>query len=175
MTNLTEVTQGIDALAVCFQTGITGGDFAGPIESMWWGWAGSGLDWTHVALNCPNLTNIVDWAFWFNGTAGVPLELKIYGPVNRKSGYPWTQELVDNILNSVAAVTDVSAMKMTFYCSRKQGWADFSGCRKMTAEEKAKAPADCFGIYTNAAGAIKAWMVHLPQDTDPSGMCIRIQ
>ena len=173
LTNLTEITEN-NKLGVCYATRITGGDFAGPIENMWRSWQQNGSSWTNVALNCPNLTNIVASAFWFNGT-GVPLELKIYGPVNRKSGYPWTQELVDNILNSVAAVTDVSAMKMTFYCSRKQGWADFSGCRKMTAEEKAMAPADCFGIYTNAAGAIKAWMVHLPQPDDPSGMCIRIQ
>ena len=174
LTNLTEITTG-NGLGVCYATSITGGDFAGPIENMWRSWVQNGSAWTNVALNCPMLTNIVSGAFYFNGTAGVPLELKIYGPVNRKSGYAWTQELVDNILNSVAAVTDVSAMKMTFYCSRKQGWADFSGCRKMTAEEKAKAPADCFGIYTNAAGAIKAWMVHLPQPDDPSGMCIRIQ
>lgn len=178
LTNLTEVTNNGPALGICYATRITGGDFAGPIESMFLSWAQNGSAWTNVALDCPMLTNIVASAFYFDKTAGVPLELKVYGPVNRKSGHPWTQELVDNILSSVDAVTDLSAMKMTFLCSRRQGWDGFAGCTKLSAlaaEERAKAPTGCFGVYKTAAGATKAWMVHMPQDTDPSGTCLIIR
>ncbi len=179
LTNLTEVTtSGGNTLGICYATRITGGDFAGPIESMHFSWSQNGSAWTNVALDCPMLTNVVASAFYFDKTAGVPLELKVYGPVDRKSGHPWTQELVDNIMSSVDAVTDLSAMKMTFYCSRRQGWDGFTGCTKLsalTAEERAKAPTGCFGVYKTAAGATKAWMVHMPQDTDPSGMRLIIR
>ena len=33
----------------------------------------------------------------------------------------------------------------------------------------------CFGVWESAAGVRKAWMVHLAQDTDPKGFCIRVQ
>ncbi len=179
LTNLTSISGG-NVLGICYNTGITGGDFKGPIESMWRRWTQNGSAWTNVALDCPRLTNLVSDVFYFNTTAGVPLELKIYGPVEREGGeaFWWTQGLVDTILNTVAAVTDYSKMKMTFYCSRKQGWADFAGCMKLSElaeEERAMAPEGCFGVYKTAAGDVKAWMVHMPQPDDPSGMCIRIQ
>lgn len=62
------------------------------------------------------------------------------------------------------------------YCSRKQGWKALAKPLTPGTYEKEHAPAGCFGIWETAKGQRKAWMVHLPQDTDPkTGMMFVIR
>ncbi len=67
------------------------------------------------------------------------------------------------------------AKRGSLYCSKRWGWKEYATA--LTEEEKASGyvPADCFGVYTNSAGSRKAWMVHLPQEGEPQGLCIRVQ
>ena len=181
LTNVTKFATGNYIFQGC--TKVCNMELGGPIESIGDHVIEAAL--TNLVLNTPKLTNVVAAAsttskkavFTFNTTKAA---LTILGPVEREASSAWTQEMVDNLLEGVGAVTDVSKMVMTMYCSKKQGWATFAGCTKLsdlelTEAQKASVPAGCFGVYKTAAGAIKAWMVHKAQDTDPTGLCIRVQ
>ena len=181
LTNVTKFATGNYIFQGC--TMVCNMELGGPIESIGDNVIDAAL--TNLVLNTPKLTNVVAAAsttykkavFTFNTTKAA---LTILGPVEREESSAWTQEMVDNLLEGVGVVTDVSKMVMTMYCSKKQGWATFAGCTKLsdlelTDAQKASVPAGCFGVYKTAAGAIKAWMVHKAQDTDPTGLCIRVQ
>ncbi len=131
---------------------------------------------TNLVLNLPELESVTIpstkyYPFYYESGAKV----KILGAA---SGYKkgdvvgnWTREMVDNLFASITTERAV-----TLYCSKKQGWKDLEGRKDLTDEEKGLNPPEgCFGVWETAAGVRKAWMVHLPQDTDPSGLCIRVQ
>ena len=131
---------------------------------------------TNLVLNLPQLESITIqstsyYPFYYESGAKVTI-------LGAASGYTkglvkgnWTREMVDNLFASVTGTR-----VLTLYCSKKQGWKDLEGCKELTDEEKALNPPEgCFGVWESAAGVRKAWMVHLPQADDPSGMCIRIQ
>lgn len=84
--------------------------------------------------------------------------------------------VVDELLKAVpsfaadaetATKSGVTRGRAILYCSKKQGWKALAKPLTAGTYEKEHAPADCFGVWETAAGERKAWMVHLPQDTDP--------
>ena len=86
---------------------------------------------------------------------------------------------VDEMVKSFTGYTDAADLPLErgnrLYVSKKLGWADaekMPGCDK---SYKGTKPEGCFGVYKNAAGYYKAWMIHLPQAEDPTGLCIRVQ
>ena len=86
---------------------------------------------------------------------------------------------VDEMVKSFTGYTDAADLPLEkgnrLYVSKKLGWSDVEkmpGCDK---SYKGTKPEGCFGVYKNAAGYYKAWMIHLPQAEDPTGFCLRVQ
>jgi hypothetical protein len=124
-----------------------------------------------LCVYMPNLTNVASRTFGFSNIEKVTA----LGPVLPRGvvgelmyGFPTMNA---NVIST--KVNNVYRERGTFYCSRRWGWKAYAG--KLTAFEEGFAPDGCFGVYTNASGQRRAWMVHLAQDGEPQGMCIRIQ
>ena len=122
-----------------------------------------------VVLDLPNLVNCT------NACIRGMTSLTILG-----SSENWRKDMLDYLLGQVAAVSESEDKDKgcVVYCSKKQGWRDFASEPSGAEVERAKAVSGCFGVYesetevTNPNFYIssvgrKAWMVHLPQDTDP--------
>lgn len=122
-----------------------------------------------VVLDLPNLSNCT------NACISGMTSLTILGSADN-----WRKDMFDYLLGQVAAVSESAAKDKgcVVYCSKKQGWKDFASAPAGEEVALSKAVSGCFGVYesetdvTNPAFYItsvgrKAWMVHLPQDTDP--------
>ncbi len=91
-------------------------------------------------------------------------------------GAPLPPQVMDVITAAFPARAASSEdRRVIMYCSKKQGWKALAAKLTPGTYEESAAPEDCFGVYTNSVGQRKAWMVHLPQDGDPTGLCIRVQ
>ena len=134
---------------------------------------------THVGAfcNCPNLgtvvfgsaapsyiaydvSNLTDFPFY-----NCPLtNVTFYGaaPTN-------TEQIGYGILRSIAGTATSTDHACTIYCSKRQpGWSELAA-PFLNDEERANAPAGCFGVYTNSMGWRLAWMVHRKSPYDGAG------
>ena len=122
-----------------------------------------------ITIDMPAITNVL--ANMFSGAYNLE-KLTVLGatvPTN----------VVDELLKSVPHVAPDAETttrwagysqtrgRAILYCSKKQGWKALAKPLTAGTYEKEHAPVDCFGVWETAAGERKAWMVHLPQDTDP--------
>lgn len=140
-----------------------------------------------IVLYAPALTNVAEGVFGREGTSSAwepswsrsLKRLWVYGPALGTN-------VVDRLVGafSVFAPDEVSGAPNYYpsdtsrigkdvfergilYCSKKQGWKDLASPLTAGTYEATNAPEGCFGMYVTASGKRKAWMVHLPQDTDP--------
>lgn len=137
-----------------------------------------------IVLYAPALTNVAEGVFGTGadtGNGGTSCKLRrlwVYGKA------PGTN-VVDRLVGAFVSLEPDAATgtwkhytndrgwvsdtieRGVLYCSKKQGWKDLASPLTAGTYEATNAPEGCFGMYVTASGNRKAWMVHLPQDTDP--------
>lgn len=169
LTNLTSLGKGAFA-GVTLDSMSLAGPIAAITTSAWGGDAQHVFGTVKtVVLDLPNLVNCT------NACIRGMTSLTILG-----SAENWRKDMLDYLLGQVAAVSESVAKDKgcVVYCSKKQGWKDFASAPSGEEVALSKAVSGCFGVYesetavTNPAFYItsvgrKAWMVHLPQDSDP--------
>ena len=145
-----------------------------------------------IVLYAPALTNVAEGVFGTgadagaNGTSCYLRRLWVYGPALGTN-------VVDRLVGAFVSLepdaatgtwhhyvdgkwVDDTLQRGVLYCSKKQGWKELASPLTPGTYEAENAPEGCFGMYVTAAGKRKAWMVHLPQDTDPvSGAVIIVR
>lgn len=165
MTNLTTVTKDPSQGAGVFWGGtkLSSAELSGPLKDFAAPWTEYDSPLERASLNLPNLTNTVVGA----KTGAISLKedgvLEIFGA-------PWGEHVTTNLLARFAVVPkSLSApTNLTLRCSKKQGWKDWA---QDYADDfpRSRAPEGCFGVWREpyGTGTRGAWMVHMPQDTDP--------
>ena len=122
-----------------------------------------------LVLDFPKMTNMYVGAFRMRNNGS----LYIYGK-------PFPHEMMTNLL---ARVDADGATGLTMYCSKKQKrdsdkktWKDYAQDYGDDFPKESR-PEGCFGVWREpyGTGTRGAWMVHLPQADDPTGLCIRVQ
>ena len=122
-----------------------------------------------LTIDMPNLTNVMNNLFYSLKMEKVTV-----------LGKPLPTNVVDQLVVGFPAFNDPNAVtshvyngtwfwrgRGILYCSKKQGWKALSKPLTPGTYEKTNAPDGCFGVYVTSSGERKAWMVHLPQNTDP--------
>ncbi len=132
-------------------------------------------EWTQSAaledftIYMPKLTNV------FSGTmsqANQRTKTTVLGPVfDMQYATNVVRQLVAGMSPWVTTATE-RRDRGILYCSKRWGWKDLATKLEEGTYEAEHAPEGCFGVFV---GATRVYMVHLPQDGEPQGLCIRVQ
>ena len=128
-------------------------------------------EWTQSAvledftIYMPKLTNV------FSGTmsqASKRVRTTVLGPALATNV---VKQLVSGMSPWVSTATE-QRERGILYCSKRWGWKDLATKLEAGTYEAEHAPEGCFGVFV---GFTRVYMVHLAQDGEPQGLCIRVQ
>lgn len=174
MTNLTTVGKHSNNYGVFWGgTKLSSAELSGPVGDFAAPWTERDSPLERASLNFPNLTNTFVSVKDKKGAISLKEDgvLEIFGP-------PWGEHVMTNLLARFAAIPSspgTAPTNLTVRCSRKQGWKAWAQAYGDDFP-RSRAPQGCFGVWREGEGASQrgAWLVHMPQDTDPKAGALLI-